>query len=75
MILGPEMVQVLAGENAALGNSEIMGGNSSRWGCSWHITWKYAASIDVNAVHGSDAVESAAFEIAYCFSADKVCTH
>jgi nucleoside-diphosphate kinase len=73
MTSGPVVVQVLEGENAVLANREIMGATNPADAARGTLRADYAASIDENAVHGSDAVESAAREIAYFFSADEVC--
>ena len=74
MTSGPVMVQVLEGENAVLANREIMGATNPAEAARGTLRADYAASIDENAVHGSDAVESAAREIAYFFSDDEVCS-
>ncbi|MDD8057766.1 MULTISPECIES: nucleoside-diphosphate kinase [Shewanella] len=73
MTSGPVMVQVLEGENAVLANREIMGATNPAEAARGTLRADYAASIDENAVHGSDAVESAAREIAYFFSAEELC--
>ena len=73
MTSGPVMVQVLEGENAVVKNREIMGATNPADAAAGTLRADYAASIDENAVHGSDAPESAAREIAYFFSADEVC--
>ncbi|MGI2174976.1 nucleoside-diphosphate kinase [Shewanella ulleungensis] len=73
MTSGPVMVQVLEGENAVVANREIMGATNPAEAARGTLRADYAASIDENAVHGSDAVESAAREIAYFFSAEEVC--
>ncbi|MGI2171287.1 nucleoside-diphosphate kinase [Shewanella sp. MF05960] len=73
MTSGPVVVQVLEGENAVLANREIMGATNPAEAARGTLRADYAASIDENAVHGSDAVESAAREIAYFFSAEEVC--
>ena len=73
MTSGPVMVQVLEGENAVLANREIMGATNPAEAARGTLRADYAASIDENAVHGPDAVESAAREIAYFFSAEEVC--
>ena len=73
MTSGPVMVQVLEGENAVLANREIMGATNPAEAARGTLRADYAASIDENAVHGSDAVESAAREIAYFFNAEEVC--
>ena len=70
MTSGPVMVQVLEGENAVVKNREIMGATNPAAGT---LRADYAVSIDENAVHGSDAPESAAREIAYFFSEEEIC--
>jgi len=67
MISGPVMVQVLEGENAILKNREIMGATNPQNAAPHTIRADFAASIEANAVHGSDAPETAAFEISYFF--------
>ena len=73
MTSGPVMVQVLEGENAVLKNREIMGATNPAEALAGTLRADYAESIDENAVHGSDAPESAAREIAYFFSDDELC--
>jgi nucleoside-diphosphate kinase len=73
MTSGPVIMQVLEGENAVLKHREIMGATNPKEAASGTIRADFAASIDENAVHGSDAVESAAREIAYFFSAEEIC--
>lgn len=73
MTSGPIMVQVLEGENAVLANREIMGATNPAEAARGTLRSDYAASIDENAVHGSDAVASAEREIAYFFSKDELC--
>lgn len=73
MTSGPVIMQVLEGENAVLKHREIMGATNPKEAAPGTIRADFAASIDENAVHGSDAVESAAREIAYFFSAEEVC--
>ncbi|QIR14266.1 nucleoside-diphosphate kinase [Shewanella aestuarii] len=73
MTSGPIMVQCLEGENAVLANREIMGATNPADAARGTLRADYAASIDENAVHGSDAVASAEREIAYFFSADELC--
>ncbi|RLA02190.1 MAG: nucleoside-diphosphate kinase [Gammaproteobacteria bacterium] len=72
MTSGPVMVQVLEGENAVLANREIMGATNPVEALSGTIRSDYAESLDENAVHGSDALTSAAREIDYFFSAEEV---
>ena len=73
MITGPVMVQVLEGENAILKNRELMGATDPKKADKGTIRADFAQSIDANAVHGSDAPETAAVEIAYFFSASQLC--
>ena len=67
MISGPVLVQVLQGDNAILKNSEQMGATDPKKAAKGTIRADFAASIDANAVHGSDAPETAATEIAFFF--------
>ena len=69
MISGPVMVQVLEGENAIAKNRELMGATDPKKAEKGTIRADFADSIDANAVHGSDAAETAAVEIAYFFPA------
>jgi nucleoside-diphosphate kinase len=69
MISGPVMVQVLEGEGAILKNRELMGATDPAKADKGTIRADFASSIDANAVHGSDAPETAAVEIAYFFPA------
>jgi len=73
MISGPVMMQVLEGENAVLAHREIMGATNPKDAAAGTIRADFASSIDENAVHGSDALDTAAREIAYFFSADELC--
>ncbi len=73
MISGPVVVQVLEGEGAVLKNRELMGATNPKEAAAGTIRADFADSIDANAVHGSDAAESAAREIAYFFSANELC--
>lgn len=73
MTSGPVMVQVLEGENAVLTNRDLMGATNPADAATGTIRADFAQSIDENAVHGSDSVESAAREVDYFFSADEVC--
>lgn len=67
MISGPVMIQVLEGENAIAKNRELMGATNPAEADAGTIRADHAESIDANAVHGSDAPETAATEIAYFF--------
>ena len=69
MISGPVMVQVLEGENAIQKNRDLMGATDPKKAAKGSIRADFAASIDANAVHGSDAPQTAAVEIAYFFPA------
>ena len=73
MISGPVMIQALEGDNAVLKNRELMGATNPKEADAGTIRADFAESIDANAVHGSDAPESATREIAYFFSADQIC--
>ena len=67
MISGPVMVQVLEGEGAIAKNRELMGATDPKKAEKGSIRADFADSIDANAVHGSDAVDTAKVEIAYFF--------
>jgi nucleoside-diphosphate kinase len=67
MISGPVMIQVLQGENAVLKHRDLMGATNPKEAAPGTIRADFAESIDANAVHGSDAVETAKVEIAYFF--------
>ncbi|WP_018138258.1 MULTISPECIES: nucleoside-diphosphate kinase [unclassified Thioalkalivibrio] len=73
MISGPVMVQVLEGEGAIAKNREIMGATNPKDAAPGTIRADFATSIDENAVHGSDAAETAAREIEFFFGNDGVC--
>jgi nucleoside-diphosphate kinase len=72
MTSGPVMVQVLEGEGAVLKNRDLMGATDPKKAAPGTIRADFAESIDANAVHGSDAVEAAAVEIAFFFPAMSV---
>ncbi len=74
MISGPVMIQVLQGEGAILKNRDLMGATDPKKAAPGTIRADFADSIDANAVHGSDAPETAAVEIAYFFPALNVYT-
>src|SRR5687767_9827107 len=67
MVSGPVMIQVLEGENAILKNRDLMGATDPKKAAPGTIRADFAQSIDANAVHGSDAPDTAAAEIAYFF--------
>jgi nucleoside-diphosphate kinase len=73
MISGPVMIQVLEGEGAVLKNRDLMGATDPKKAEPGTIRADFAQSIDANAVHGSDAVETAKVEIAYFFSGTELC--
>ncbi len=73
MISGPVMVQVLEGENAIARHREIMGATNPAEAAPGTIRADFASSIDENAVHGSDAPETAAQEIKYFFADIELC--
>ena len=68
MISGPVFVQVLEGENAIAKNRDLMGATDPKKADAGTIRADFADSIDANAVHGSDAPETAAAEIAFFFA-------
>ena len=67
MISGPVMIQALEGENAVLKNRELMGATDPKKADKGTIRADFADSIDANAVHGSDAAETAAVEVSFFF--------
>ena len=72
MTSGPVMIQVLEGEGAIAKNRDLMGATDPKKAAAGTIRADFAQSIDANAVHGSDAPETAAVEIAYFFPASQV---
>ena len=72
MTTGPVMIQVLEGDDAIAKNRELMGSTDPKKAASGTIRADFAQSIDANAVHGSDAPETAGVEIAYFFPAHAV---
>lgn len=68
MISGPVFVQALEGENAIAKNRDLMGATDPKKAAAGTIRADFADSIDANAVHGSDAAETAANEIAFFFA-------
>lgn len=73
MITGPVLVMVLEGNHAIEKNREIMGATDPKKAAPGTIRADFANSIDENAVHGSDAPETAANEIAFFFKSDEIC--
>jgi nucleoside-diphosphate kinase len=72
MISGPVMIQVLEGESAILKNRDLMGATDPKKAAAGTIRADFAQSIDANAVHGSDAADTAQLEIAYFFASSQV---
>src|SRR5882762_5120465 len=73
MTSGPVLVQVLEGDDAIAKNREIMGATDPKKAAAGTIRADLAESIEANTVHGSDAPESAAVEIAYFFRTSELC--
>jgi nucleoside-diphosphate kinase len=73
MTSGPVMVQVLQGDSAVAKNRDIMGATNPADAEAGTIRADFAESIEENIVHGSDATETAAVEIAFFFGDDGVC--
>ena len=73
MISGPVVVQVLEGENAISKNRELMGATNPAEAAPGTIRADFATTVDENAVHGSDAPETAAAEIKFFFGEDGLC--
>ena len=74
MITGPVMMQVLEGENAIAKNRDLMGATNPKEAAPGTIRADFADSIDANAVHGSDASETAQQEIAFFFTENELCS-
>src|SRR5258705_5489392 len=72
MTSGPVLVQVLEGDNAVAKNRELMGATDPKKAAKGTIRADFADSIDANAVHGSDAPETANIEIGYFFPAQNI---
>ena len=72
MTSGPVFVQVLEGENAVQKNRDLMGSTNPKEAARGTIRADFANSIDANAVHGSDSVESAKREIEYFFNTEEI---
>jgi nucleoside-diphosphate kinase len=74
MISGPVMMKVLEGDNAILKNRDLMGATDPRKAAPGTIRADFAESIEANTVHGSDAPETAAKEIAFFFRETEICS-
>ena len=72
MTSGPVFIQVLEGENAVQKNRDLMGSTNPKEANPGTIRADFANSIDANAVHGSDSLESAKREIEYFFSSEEI---
>jgi nucleoside-diphosphate kinase len=72
MTTGPVLVMVLEGENAISKNREIMGATDPKKATKGTIRADLASTIEENAVHGSDALETARFEIDYFFQPEEI---
>ncbi len=73
MTSGPVMVQVLEGENAVAKHRAIMGATNPKDAAPGTIRADFAASVEENAVHGSDAADAARTEIAFFFEPNELC--
>ena len=73
MVSGPVLIQVLEGEDAISKNREIMGATDPKRAAAGTIRSEFATSIDENAVHGSDAADTAQVEIAFFFKGEEIC--
>jgi nucleoside-diphosphate kinase len=73
MITGPVMVMILEGPNAIAKNRDIMGATDPKKAAPGTIRADLAKSIEENAVHGSDAAQTAATEIAFFFKPEEIC--
>ena len=74
MTSAPVLVQVLEGENAVMLNRSLMGATNPQEAEPGTIRADFAESIDANAVHGSDSLQSADREIAYFFASEEICS-
>ena len=72
MTSAPVFVQVLEGDNAVLKNRELMGATNPSEADPGTIRADFAETIDANAVHGSDSIDSAAREISYFFDDSEI---
>ena len=72
MISGPVLIMVLEGENAVQKNRDIMGATNPKEAAEKTIRADFAKTIDENAVHGSDAAETAKTEISFFFSPKEI---
>jgi nucleoside-diphosphate kinase len=73
MTSGPVMIQALEGEDAIAKNREVMGATNPADAAPGTIRADFAKTVEENAVHGSDAIETAKAEIEFFFGSDGVC--
>lgn len=73
MTSGPVIVQVLEGEDAIKKHREVMGATNPQEAAPGTIRADYAVTVDENAVHGSDGIDTAKTEIEYFFSSEELC--
>lgn len=73
MTSGPVVVMVLEGDNAVSKNRELMGATNPKEAKPGTIRADFADSIEANAVHGSDSLESAKIEVSFFFSTNEIC--
>jgi nucleoside-diphosphate kinase len=73
MISGPVLAMVLEGENAIAKNRDIMGATDPKKAAPKTIRADFATTIDENAVHGSDAADTAKVEIGFFFKPEEIC--
>ncbi len=73
MVSGPVMITVLEGDGAIAKNRDLMGATDPKKAAAGTIRADFAQSIDANAVHGSDAPETAKVEIGYFFAETELC--
>ncbi|MDD9811759.1 MAG: nucleoside-diphosphate kinase [Gammaproteobacteria bacterium] len=73
MTSGPIVAQVLEGEDAIARNREVMGATDPAAAAAGTIRADFATDVEQNAVHGSDAAETAAVEIAFFFADHEIC--
>jgi nucleoside-diphosphate kinase len=74
MTSGPVMIQALEGEDAIAKHREVMGATNPADAAPGTIRADFAQTVDENAVHGSDALETAKAEIKFFFGSDGVCS-
>lgn len=73
MTTGPVLIMTLEGDQAIAKNRELMGATDPKKAAPGTIRFDFAKTIDENAVHGSDAAETAQWEISYFFKPEEIC--